>query len=168
MKSSRKLSTFVFVSDDYTISPILTTIPEYARWLEEYFGEYIALDLLRLPKKCKDGTTVMEYHPGTKIGQFFDANESRFNSQGLKTWKLYTDSSIMDTLVKLKLVQHKDANNNLLRLYSLQQIELFVKKKIDSNFSIMAEYMEPKKITVRKTDMNKLIKPEIRVKKSLF
>ncbi len=161
-----KLFTFCLVQDNKVISPPLTTIPEYARWLSVYFDDYIATDILYLNRKCDDGKVVSEYHPGTKIGQFFDNNS--FNSFNLGTWKIQTDSNIMQTLIKKRWAQLKDANMNILRIYSVNQIELFVRQKIDPKFSIVGYYQNPRKISLVDSDIDKIIKPETQLKKSLF
>lgn len=167
MKKSNKLATFIFTEKDVAISPYLTTIPEYGRWLMTQFDDYTCTHELRIPRKCK-GTMdiVMEYHPGTRIGQFFDNKE--FKNPRLYSWTINQDSAMMQKLINMGLANLKDANNQIggdsnriLRLYTIEQIEFYIKTKLDKNFIIGDKIIEPKKIALRRCDMKNITIPSV-------
>ena len=163
---TNKLSTFIFVQGDRAISPPLVTVREYGRWLETVYDEYTCNYELYL-KATVDGQKVLEFHPGTRIGQYFDKTE--FNSKKYDSWYIYQDSQMMNRLNKMKLAEYKDIapilsgdkkGLRLLRLYSTDQIELYIRTKIDRNFYIRDKFLQPKKIVLRKCDMKYIIMPE--------
>ena len=67
-----KIQTFVLVHDNEVISPALVTIREYGRWFEETFDEYTSQMELYMKSVKKGGESVLEWHPGTRIGKYFD------------------------------------------------------------------------------------------------
>jgi len=170
-----KLTTFVFTSGDRAISPPLVTVREYARWLESVFDEYTCNYELYLRATVGD-VKVLEFHPGTRIGQYFDMTE--FSSDKYDSWYVYQESTMMTKLVKMKLASYKDIapilsgerkGLKLLRLYSTDQIDLYVKTKIDRSFNINNFLVTPKKIALRKNDFKTIIMPKVRqTKKSLL
>lgn len=170
-----KLATFVFTSGDRAISPPLVTVREYARWLESVFDEYTCNYELYLRATVGD-VKVLEFHPGTRIGQYFDTTE--FSSDKYDSWYVYQESTMMTKLVKMKLASYKDIapilsgerkGLKLLRLYSTNQIDLYVKTKIDRSFNINNFLVTPKKIALRKNDFKTIIMPKVRqTKKSLL
>lgn len=170
-----KLITVVFTSGDKIISPPLVTAREYGRWLEVVYDEYICNYELYLKSKL-GGEEVLEKHPGTRIGQYFD--NTTFNTNKYNSWYVCQQSTMMQKLNKMKLAEYRDIapvlsgdrkGMRLLRLYSLDQISLYVRTKIDKSFNINDYFMTPKKISLRKSDMKNIIIPEIKKsKKSLL
>lgn len=170
-----KLTTFVFTSGDRAVSPPLVTVREYARWLESAFDEYTCNYELYLRATVGD-MKVLEFHPGTRIGQYFDT--THFNSDKYNSWYIYQESTMMAKLVKMKLASYKDIapilsghrkGLKLLRLYSIDQVELYVRTKIDRCFNINNFLISSKKISVRKSDFKNMIMPEVKTeKKSLL
>ncbi len=165
----------MFACGDRVISPPLTTVREYGRWLETVYDEYTCNYELYLKATLGD-TKVLEFHPGTRIGQYFD--NTQFNSNRYNSWYVYQESAMMVKLNKMNLASYKDIapilsgsrkGLKLLRLYSVDQIELYVKTKIDKNFRIDKFVTSPKKITVRKSDLSCIVIPEVRrTQKSLL
>lgn len=170
-----KLSTLIFVQGDRVISPPLVTVREYGKWLESMYDEYTCNYELYL-KSSVDGEKVLEFHPGTRIGKYFDS--TTFSTNKYDSWYVYQESRIMEKIVRLRFAQYKDIaptlsgdkkGLKLLRLYSTDQIELYVRTKIDRNFRIVDKFSEPKKIVVRKCDLKHVIMPGIkRPRKSLL
>lgn len=167
------LNTFVMVYNDEVISPILTTTREYGRWLEQLYGASVAQLELYLKSKTKDGSTVLESHPGTKIGMWFD--KKTFEKTEYMCWYVDQDSSMMNRLRKSNVAELRDCvevqKRRMLRLYTLNQIELYIKHNIDKSFSFldMSVYLQPKQIKIRDTDFDKMLKPVAKSqKKKLF
>ena len=170
-----KLTTIAFVSSDKVISPPLVTAREYVRWLETVYDEYTCNYELYLKAKFGDNE-VLEKHPGTRIGQYFD--NTFFSAGKYNSWYIQQESSMMKKLHTMKLAEYRDIAQvlsgkrrgmRLLRLYSVDQIELYIRTKIDKSFRISDKFMSPKKITLRKSDMKDIIIPETQqFKKSLL
>lgn len=170
------LSTFQLVNRDKVISPVLTTIREYGVWFEKTFDEYTVQKEIYLKSKKKSGESVLEWHPGTRIGQWFD--NKQINSQEYQAWYILQDSPMMERLVKLKLAEQKDAipisstddeGRRMIRVYTVAQINLYLKNLIDKSFDISTYVSTPKQIKVRDCDMSKLIVPKIdNTRKKLF
>ena len=166
------LNTFQLVYQDRTLSPILVTTREYGKWMTQEYDNYTAAQELFTKAKTKDGNTVLESHPGTKIGRYFDSNV--FSKPELQCWMIRQDSAIMKRLVKLGLADWKDTipslNNNgsrVLRVYTLQQVEIYLKTMVDRNFDWNGKYLQPKQIKV--TYLSDLIMPKVENRrKSLF
>lgn len=164
-----KLKTFVLVYEDKTISPELVTVREYADWMERTFDEIICHQHLYLNSKKIDGQVVSEWHPGTRIGNFFD--HGQFFKSTLHNWYLPNDGKAMKQLVKHGLAELKDCstyfNSQRLRLYTVEQIQLYIKNNVDRNFQITT--LEPKQIVLSKNDNTNLIQPaKKQIKKALF
>lgn len=168
------LQTFVIVSDNKVISPVLTTTREYGRFLEDTFDSSICRLELYMVSKKSDGETVLESHPGTKIGSWFDKN--KFFQNSLQSWFIYQDSTMMDKIRKYKLAEYRDAipisvndekGRRMLRCYTVDQIDLYIRSNIDKLFKL--EYDKPKQIKIRESDFNKMIIPQIKQeRKRLF
>lgn len=161
------LRTIVFVNGGRVISPPLVTVREYARWLEIVYDEYTCNYELYIRANV-GGTKVLEFHPGTRIGQYFDTTE--FYNNKYVSWYVYQDSAVMNKLNKLKLAEYRDIapilsgdkkGKRLLRLYSIDQIMLYIRTKIDRDFNINTFIGDPKKITLRNSDMGKIIIPKV-------
>lgn len=170
------LSTIVFVQNGNVISPPMTTAREYGRWLETLYDDYTCQTELYLKRSVGDDI-VLERHPGTRIGYYFDTTIFADNNK-YTSWYVYQDSTMMQKIHSMKLAEYRDIPQvmsgnkkglRLLRLYSLDQIELYIRAKIDRNFSIRNKFLEPKKITLRKSDMDNIIIPKIKkCRKSLL
>ena len=170
------LSTFVLVNQDKVIGPVLTTIREYGTWFERTFDEYTAQQELYMKSRKQTGESVLEWHPGTRIGKWFDTQD--LNDEQYKSWFILQDSTMMDRLVKLKLAEYKDAipisvndvdNRRMIRVYTVPQIELYIRNLIDKNFSINEYISTSKQIKVKDSDFGKLIMPKVNIqKKRLF
>jgi len=161
------LSTFQLVNQDRVISPILTTTREYGNWFEGTFDNYTAQMELYLRSKKKSGETVVEWHPGTRIGHWFDTNA--VSSDQLKSWFILQDSPMMDRLVRLDMAEPRDAvpisvndkeGRRMIRVYTTEQIQLYLRAVLDKNFDISKYVGIPKQVKVRDCDMSKLIRPQ--------
>lgn len=170
-----KLTTFVFVGGNRALSPPLTTVREYARWLEVVFDEYTCNYELYIRATVGD-TKVLEFHPGTRIGQYFDNTE--FNNNKYNSWYVYRESNMMSKLANMKLASYKDIaptlsgqhkGLKLLRLYSVDQLELYIRTKIDKTFNIGNYLTTSKKIVLRRKDFNDIVIPQVKsARKSLL
>lgn len=167
------IDTFQLVNNDKTISPVLITIRSYGNWFESTFDKYTSQTELYMKSKKKTGESLLEWHPGTRIGHYFDNNS--FSSGKYKSWFILQDSPMIDRLVKLKLAEYKDAipickdGQRMLRVYTVDQIQIYIKTLIDRNFDISTYLSAPKQIKVRDCDMDKVIMPEVSTsRKSLF
>ena len=136
------LNTFVLVNKDRVISPILTTTREYGNWLEKVFDSSICNIELYI-KSMKTGEGALEKHPGTRIGDFF--KKMPVQSNLYKSWFAMQDSEVMNRLIKLKLAEYRDAipisvndkeGRRMIRLYTTQQIEMYIQMQIDDAFHI--------------------------------
>ena len=168
---------FVLVSNEKVISPPLITIRSYGEWFQQVFDEYTCHDELYLKAKKDDDTSVLEYHPGTKIGKWFDSKKDVISDPELKSWYIWKDSFMMDRLVNLSMAEYKDATNvpsvnervQVLRVYTKPQLELYLKTlTLDKNYELPVD--TPKQVRVKASEMIKIIKPEFNpiVKKKLF
>ena len=166
-KRQDRLNCFVLVKGDTIISPLLTTTREYGNWLPEVFDDSIASQELFLSTK-KTGTSLKESHPGTKIGNYFDHNS--FQKDDLKCWYIGSDTDIMKRLIKFGLADLGDCSKyndrQMLRVYTVEQIQLYIKTKIDRNFDIGNLVLDPKQIMIQ--DMNDVVKPIQQKRKGLF
>ena len=162
---AKELRTFVLVSEGKILSPTLVTIREYAGWMEKYFDKYTCQLELYIPAK-KSGGTVSEWHPGTKIGRFFDMQE--FKKSELQSWYLPNDCKGFKQLIKHGFVTGNDSKSGLLRMYTLSQLDLYIKKAIDDSFEISGKFLPPIQITITKEEAERLVKPRIAAKRKLF
>ena len=169
------LTSFVLVDKGKIISPRLTTIREYGRWMQEYFDEYTCNKELYMMTN-KEGGQVLTYHPGTRIGKFFDSNT--VERSDLKCWYVHGNSSIMTQLSSWHIAETRDCvptkldnkeNINILRLYTLSQIEFYIRNTMDKNFALTDDMVHtPKSITVKPEDYTTLIIPKQTKRKSLL
>ena len=158
-----KLRTFVLVYEDKVISPMLTTVREYANWMEGTFDETICQMHLYLNSKKANGQIVSEWHPGTRIGYFFDKHE--FNKPESHSWFIPVEYKAMKQLVQhnFAVVKDRSSTSQNLRLYTVDQIQLYVTNEIDKDFKV--EALEPQQLVLSKADMNELEKPAQSTKK---
>lgn len=164
-------NSFVLVNQNKVVSPVLITVRSYGSWFEGTYDEYTSQMELYLRAKTGDGSILLEYHPGTKIGHWFDLHNRELTSDKLKCWYIPKESPVMDRLVKLKLAQNTDSNikdgKQVLRVYTKDQIELYLKTLFREKIEIPVG--TPKQIKVKDTDLGSIIKPEfIKTKKKLF
>lgn len=172
------LNTFVLVNKGQIISPILITVREYAKWFEETFDGYTTKQELWKPAKAN--LMSVDWHPGSKIGKWFDSHT--FDSAALKSWYISKDSNVMKLLIKFHLAEYSDICHNrklnseilkdtssTLRVYTINQIEFYIKSTIDRNFDISGYVNPSKQIKVKDTDMDNLIIPStLTARKKLF
>ena len=163
---AKELRTLVLVCENKIISPPLVTVREYASWMEKYFDTYTCHLELYLNSK-KNGDTVSEWHPGTKIGKFFDMQNFKSNPD-LISWFIPTDTKAMQQLIKHGFASANDSKNGLLRLYTVQQIELYIRTAIDNSFQLGNKIIDPKQITLATKEKERLVRPRIIVKRKLF
>ena len=159
---------FRLVNKDKVISPPLVTIREYGRWFEKTFDKYTAQQELYMKAKKQTGESVLEWHPGTNIGKWFDKNSITDNSY--KSWFILQNSPMMEKLVKMKLVEQKDAipiavnddeGRRMIRVYTVPQIELYIRNCVDKKFSINEFIGLSKQVKVKDCDLGKLIIPKM-------
>ena len=170
------LTTFQLVNNDRIISPALTTIREYGTWFEDTFDKYTAQMELYMKSKKKTGESVLEWHPGTRIGYWFDSTP--IFDEKYKCWFIMQDSPMMARLVKLNLAEQKDAipisvndkaGRRMLRTYTVDQLQLYIRTTMDKSFNISEHLGIAKQIKVRDCDMDKIIMPKVDLKrKTLF
>lgn len=163
------LNTFVLVNKDEIISPPLVTTREYGNWLETVFDSSICNMELYM-KTIKSGERVLEKHPGTRIGLYFD--KIKVYNDIYRCWYILDGSKIIDRLAKLKLIEKKDVipistyeeqGRRMLRCFTVNQVELYIKTKIDRNFYI-GDYIDtPKQVKV--DDMQYIIAQKTTSKK---
>lgn len=161
------ISSFVLVHKDKIISPVLITIRSYGSWFEKTFDNYTAQTELYLKARTKDGESVLEYHPGTRIGKWFDSNT--FTAAELHSWFILQDSNVMYKLVKAKLAEQKDAipiavndpeKRRMIRVYTQAQIELYLKSLFNDK-SYQLPIGIPKQIKISDLDLEKIIKTDV-------
>ena len=165
-----KLQTFVLVHDNNVISPALVTIREYGRWFEKSFDEYTSQMELYMSSVKAGGERVLEWHPGTRIGKYFDSN--KFSGEQYKCWYILQDSTMMDKLKKYGMAEYRDAipiavndeqGRRMLRVYTVNQIEVYIRAQIDRNARL--DVYKPKQIKILDSDFGKLIMPKVEHKK---
>lgn len=165
MKKHDKLDCFVLVKAGEVISPMLTTTREYGAWFSSYFDSYTSGQELFCSAKTKDGNRVLESHPGTKIGKYFDTHS--FRRSELSCWFIKTDNDLIPQLKWYGLADIADCTTNsygrVLRVYTVQQIELYLQETVDRDFRLGNILLPAKKVQVN--DPDSYIKPEHNTKK---
>ena len=166
MKQHNNLDCFVLVLGGTVISPALTTTREYGAWFSAVFDNYTSAEQLYLKSKTADGNVVLESHPGTKIGKFFDTH--RFAKPELNCW--YLDPELVKQLISYKLADTADIitykGARVLRVYTIEQIMLYVQSTVDRQFQIGSMVLPSKKVQVSRPDQ--YIRPEVKKRKTLF
>jgi hypothetical protein len=161
------LNTFVIVEKGSIISPQLLTTREYGRWLSATFDEYTVAQELFLRTK-KGNESLLESHPGTRIGSYFDSN--KFSKYELQCWYVESDSDIMKKLIKYGIAELGDCSRHnqkqMLRLYTVDQIQLYIQTKIDRHFDFGNDILTPKQIITQQ--MDKVEMPVKQKTKKLF
>lgn len=161
------IRTFVLVHNNRVISPPLTTTREYGRWFEEYFDEYTVSQELYMKSIKADGERVLESHPGTKIGTFF--KNTRVSDTKLVSWLINKDNSVIAKIKKQGILENGDIWGDTLKVYTVNQLEFYIRSNIDKTFSIASEVTLPKQIKITDKDMSLLTYPQINQRnKKLF
>lgn len=165
MKNKAMLQTVQLICNKKPRSPWLVTTQEYGRFMLDTFDESICSYIL-FKQESKEGEPVRVYHPGSRLGLYFDKNE--FSKPELMSTFVKYDSVVFTRLHDLKLASYKDFNKikvngaqaqNLLRLYTVDQIALYIKQNVDYNFNLLSVLLNPKQIRVRECDMEQIITP---------
>ena len=90
------LNTFQLVNNNNIISPSLVTIRQYGNWFQQTFDEYTSQMELYMKSKKNTGESVLEWHPGTRIGKWFDSHN--IDSPKYKSWYVMRQCSEKMTL----------------------------------------------------------------------
>lgn len=127
-----KLNTFQVRCGSRNLTPQLITARSFGNWFRSVFSENLCRKYLYVGSKKKGS----EYHPGSRIGQYFEAN--CFKLDELNSWYIPKDSEAFSQLVQKKLASLGDVapvrkNSKLsgyLRCFTLEQIELFIREVV--------------------------------------
>lgn len=161
-----KLRTFVLVNKNEVVSPPLVTIRDYADWMEHNFDSNICQMELYIRKMTKLGSWVLESHPGTKIGNYFKKLSA--HDPKLVSWFIPPKSEVLDRIVKKDMAEYTDARLGL-RVYTIDQINLYVKTNIDFSINMTTESLMPLQIKVSDSELQEIKKPEMKNRqKKLF
>lgn len=167
MNNNIKLQTVQLVCQGKPCSEWLVTTREYGRFMMGYFDESICSYLL-FKQESKDGEPLRVYHPGSKLGTYFDTN--KFSRQELMSVFVKPASRVFSKLIEYNLANYKDFNTikvsnyepqKLLRLYTVDQIELYIKQNIDYNFNVSSVVLNPKQIKIKPSDLMQIIMPSV-------
>lgn len=157
---ANELRTFVLAKGGNTVSPLLVTVRDYAAWMEGYYDPFTCQLHLYLINK----NNVAEWHPGTQIGKYFSSLVT--NNPELKSWYIHKDSEAMEKLIRHNLATIKDCRGSKLRVFTVSQIEQYIKANIDPVFKLSNMLMNPQQISIK--DMNGIESPNFKTKKKLF
>ena len=168
-----KLNTFQIVRNQQPISPWLTTTKEYGRFFLGYFNDVIN-DIELFKQESKNGEPLRVYHPGSKIGKYFDSN--KFDAYDLQSWFFKSDSAVLKKLYKYQMAEPTDLNfiktadgrEMMLRGYTPRMIELYIQTMVDSKFEISNLVLPPKQVVIKDTDTDSIIMPAQKKKNRLF
>lgn len=134
--SNCKLKTFTISKRNMKVTDRLVTSSEFGRWMMVCFSPNVYQELLFT--NDKDGPT---YHPGNKIGTWFNQQGNSFTSEKYYSIYIPTDT---ETYVRLKekgIVRPKDTSTNckiagnkkVVRCFTLEQIQLFLDSFVNFN-----------------------------------
>lgn len=134
--SNCKLKTFTISRRNMKVTDRLVTSSEFGRWMMACFSPNVYQELLFT--NDKDGPT---YHPGNKIGTWFNKQGNSFTSEKYYSIYIPTDT---ETYVRLKekgIVRPKDTSTNckiagnkkVVRCFTLEQIQLFLDSFVNLN-----------------------------------
>lgn len=134
--SNCKLKTFTISKRNMKVTDRLVTSSEFGRWMMACFSPNVYQELLFT--NDKDDPT---YHPGNKIGTWFNKQGSSFTSKKYYSIYIPTDT---ETYVRLKekgIVRPKDTSTNckvagdkkVVRCFTLEQIQLFLDSFVNFN-----------------------------------
>ena len=124
----KKLNTFQVFHNGKELTPELVTARNFGRWFKEVFTEQVCRKWLYVSSSKKGS----EYHPGTKIGIYFDSNT--FSSSKYNSWYIPKNSEAFAYLHKRHHAKFEDVSKRkknkalveYLRCFTIPQIELFV------------------------------------------
>lgn len=127
-----RLDAFDVWYDGDKLTPPLVTARSFGEWCKKVFSEQICRNYLYVGSRKKGS----EYHPGTKIGAYFDSNE--FTSSKYNSVYIPTTSEAFHYLIKKHLAapidacqaRKEDKFNRCLRCFTVPQIRLFVQEMI--------------------------------------
>lgn len=158
------LDTFVIVKNNKIISPNLVTVRSYGEWFESDFDKYTAKLELYMKSVKKDGQSVLEWHPGTRIGEWF--NKTKVNSPELKCWYIPQHSKAMERLVQHSMAEMRDTclvdKKPYLRVYTVPQVQLYLKTNIAKGIDI--EVQNPLQIKLTEAELNDIRMPNMQSK----
>lgn len=124
-----KLRTFSVRNKNGRVTDKLVTSSEFGRWMMSYFSPNVYQELLFT--NDKEGPT---YHPGNKIGTWFNKQGNSFISKKYYSIYIPTDTETYARLKEKGIVQSKDISTNckaagnkkVVRCFTLDQIQLFL------------------------------------------
>lgn len=134
-----KLKTFEVYNKDGNITQKLTTARELGRFLQNVYTPEVITPLLYV-NSSKQGA---EYHPGTRIGIFFDTNT--FNRKDLHSVYIPVGSETYKQLVSTNLAEKRDISTisnkcgktKCIRCFTLEQIQLFIDTFLSSEHPVL-------------------------------
>ena len=134
--SNCKLKTFTISKGNRKVTDRLVTSSEFGRWMMAYFSPNVYQQLLFV--NGKEGPT---YHPGTKIGIWFDKQGNSFIKRTHYSIYIPTDTETYARLKEKGIVQPKDTSTNckvagnkkVVRCFTLEQIQLFLDSFVNFN-----------------------------------
>ena len=139
-----KLRTFSVRNKNGNVTDKLVTSSEFGRWMMSYFSPNVYQELLFT--NDKEGPT---YHPGNKIGTWFNKQGNGFISK--KHYSIYipTDTETYTRLKEKGIVHAKDISTNckaagnkkVVRCFTLEQIQLFLDSFVDFNIVHVKEHL---------------------------
>lgn len=114
------------------LTPVLVTARSFGEWCQEVFSEQVCRKYLYVASKKKGS----EYHPGTRIGNYFDNNE--FNDSVYNSLYLPKSCEVFKYLIGNKLAEYGDVCRyrkeekfkDCIRCFTVPQIRLFVQEMI--------------------------------------
>lgn len=127
-----KLNTFQVRCGTKNLTPKLVTSRSFGNWFRKVFSENLCRKYLYTGSKKKGS----EYHPGTKIGHYFDSNF--FKLEELNSWYIPKHSEAFQHLIKKNLVTYEDVSkvcknsklSGYLRCFTIEQVELFLREVV--------------------------------------
>lgn len=160
------LQTFQLVLGNKPVSGWLITTREYGRFMQNFYDERVcSYELYK--QESKDGEPLRVWHPGSRIGQFFDTQcitqqkyMSVFFKQGCPVLNKLYDMNIANPKDFNFISVNGECKEQLLRTYTPDAIELYIKSKVDKDFTIAPVLMNPIQIRVSRNAMNKIIFPK--------
>ena len=132
MKKDQRLTTFVLTKNNTPITSPLVTARKFGDWINSKYGSDVSENLIRIKSNG-----LQEAHPGTKIGKYFDNNY--FDDPSLNSIYIPKSNKIFSKLLKHRLIEASDCSQtgnhaNELRVFTLDQINQFMKAKVSSDF----------------------------------
>lgn len=147
------LKTFVLTHKGKVISPPLVTIRCYGEWMKEVFDEYtVKLELYMKTRDPGLNGRALEWHPGSRIGAWYDHNT--FTNKDLECWYFDKECYASQRLIKLGLADRKDmvSSKTGFRVYTVKQVELYIRSNIDKSFDISKYVEEPIQVAIKGMD----------------